>query len=92
LSEIASSSGSWSSPVSVATRSRSPEHSASRSAAVARASAASSRSSAASAAVNATSTCTEDSSAQTRVVSHLRETTSMMASAARRAAVKWVKS
>jgi hypothetical protein len=59
---------------------------------VARASAASRRSSAVRAVVKATSTWSELSSAQTRVVIHLRETTSMMASAARRARVKWVKS
>jgi hypothetical protein len=42
--------------------------------------------------VKATSTWIEDSSAQTRVWIQRRETTSMMASAARRARVKWVKS
>ena len=44
------------------------------------------------AAVNATSTWVEDSSAATRVVSHLRDTMSRIAIAARWARVKWVKS
>ena len=55
-------------------------------------SAASDMPSASSAAVNATSTWVEDSSAATRVVSHLRDTMSRIAIAARRARVKWVKS
>jgi hypothetical protein len=46
----------------------------------------------ANATVNATSTWVEVSSAETSVDNHLRDTTSMTATATRRAAVKWVKS
>lgn len=70
----------------------SPLASAATRAAVARWSAAAHKSSTSSASVKATSTWIEDSSAETRVVIHLRDTMSMMATAHRLARVKWVKS
>ena len=51
-----------------------------------------SRPASASAAVKATSIWVEVSSAETSVASHRRDTTSMTATATRRARVKWVKS